>query len=39
MWYEGGDPDGRVRTLLAEIDKSQLMKAFQNSGNLSGANK
>ncbi len=39
MWYEGGDPEGRVRTLLAEINKSQLMTAFRNPGNLSGADK
>jgi sucrose-6-phosphate hydrolase SacC (GH32 family) len=30
MWYEGGDPNGRVRTLYAEIYKAQLIKAFKN---------
>jgi len=29
MWYEGGDPNGRVRTLLAEADKNQFLDAFQ----------
>jgi hypothetical protein len=31
MWYEGGDIDGRVRTLYAEIYKSQFIKMLGNS--------
>lgn len=30
MWYEGGDPDGRVRTLYAAIYKEQFLKALKN---------
>lgn len=30
MWYEGGDPNGRVRTLYATIYKDQLLKALKN---------
>jgi hypothetical protein len=30
MWYEGGDPNGRVRTLYAEIYKEQFLKALKN---------
>jgi len=30
MWYEGGDPNGRVRTLLAEVNKQQFVKASKN---------
>jgi putative two-component system response regulator len=39
MWYEGGDPEGRVRTLLAEVDKNQFLKAVQNTVALPAANK
>lgn len=28
MWYEGGNMDGRVRTLYAEISKTQFMKTL-----------
>ena len=27
MWYEGGDPDGRVRTLYAETSLSNFLQA------------
>ena len=30
MWYEGGDANGRVRTLYAEVYKDQFTKAFMN---------
>lgn len=30
MWYEGGDPNGRVRTLYAAIYKEQFLKALKN---------
>jgi hypothetical protein len=31
MWYEGGDFNGRVRTLYAEIDKKVLIESVQNT--------
>jgi hypothetical protein len=30
MWYEGGDINGRVRTLYAAINKNQFSKALKN---------
>lgn len=30
MWYEGGDSDGRVRILYAEIYKTQFLKTLKN---------
>jgi len=30
MWYEGGDANGRVRTLYAEVYKNQFLKACRN---------
>jgi hypothetical protein len=30
MWYEGGDPNGRVRTLYAAVYKEQFLKALSN---------
>jgi predicted GH43/DUF377 family glycosyl hydrolase len=30
MWYEGGDPNGRVRTMYAAIKKDQFLKALRN---------
>jgi len=30
MWYEGGDINGRVRTLYAAINKDQFQKALKN---------
>jgi len=38
MWYEGGDPNGRVRTLLAEADKDEFLKACGQSVALPAAN-
>ncbi|RPJ64168.1 MAG: hypothetical protein EHM12_00455 [Dehalococcoidia bacterium] len=29
MWYEGGDINGRVRTLYAEINKTQFLKTLK----------
>lgn len=31
MWYEGGDINGRVRTLYAAINKDMLLKAVKNT--------
>jgi predicted GH43/DUF377 family glycosyl hydrolase len=39
MWYEGGDPNGRVRILLAEVDKNQFLKVCQNTAARPAANK
>jgi predicted GH43/DUF377 family glycosyl hydrolase len=30
MWYEGGDANGRVRTLYAEIHKNNFIRAINN---------